>query len=473
MRAGIRAAFRMKSTRSTGKGERRKARDAHGYSGNASQMRSAVSGRQRRGSDPEAPTALLAAHQHHSIGEPCDERAPDNAQSPLGTPTISEAVPRTATSSREACMPQNAHEARLHEHSAVVMPLVASTAPTGPVLEDGSGAPAAILNPVDFGFGRVTFERHPELGLPRMSITFARKSIDTTGIAQMLGAIDAVLALAQPFSILFDARSCTLPSRSHTRLVSEWTRKNWTQLEQLVGGFAILLSSLVMRSTVNMLISVGRPTQPHGVFTKDRDAFAFARDKCTATGVSPAVCKTSCTRASVRVRGSAHAGKCNTKPVTKASTVRVAQAHTVPTGASQDTSAYTSGLAITPSTLLPSEYVPTEPMGSDETDSIRVTSAPAGAESGPPCERRAVCGPHLAGWRQRTQARPRSRHSTLVPHSCGHWNMCRRLLICCGNSTNLRRLKEEDDEGEGVSLSPKAAPELKVSQVEAKAVPFY
>ena len=64
---------------------------------------------------------------------------------------------------------------------------------------------------------------------------------------------------------------------------------------------------MVTRSSVNMMLSMGKPTQPHGVFTKEADAFAFARDKCWTPepAVASALC---CPRATAATGGPAATG---------------------------------------------------------------------------------------------------------------------------------------------------------------------
>ena len=88
------------------------------------------------------------------------------------------------------------------------------------------------------------------------------------GVRRLLAAIDEILARRLPFLALFDARSCNLPSRAHIRLASEWGGENWAVLEEFLQGIGILLSSVLMRSSVNMLLGMAKPTQPHRVVTR-------------------------------------------------------------------------------------------------------------------------------------------------------------------------------------------------------------
>ena len=65
----------------------------------------------------------------------------------------------------------------------------------------------------------------------------------------------------------------------------EWSKAHEPQLDRLMQGAAVLLSSTVVRSTVNMALSMSKPRQPHGVFGSEADAVAFARDRCSEVRV--------------------------------------------------------------------------------------------------------------------------------------------------------------------------------------------
>ena len=108
-----------------------------------------------------------------------------------------------------------------------------------------------------------------------------KQPIDDAGIAKLLAAMDAVLARAEPMTILWDVRSCSLPSRKQLGIALEWIGENSHLLDQQLQGIAIIFSSLLVRSVTNFVLSVTSPPQPHGVFSEEPPAFAFARDQCT------------------------------------------------------------------------------------------------------------------------------------------------------------------------------------------------
>ena len=145
-----------------------------------------------------------------------------------------------------------------------------------------------LFPPIDFGFGTLTFECLAELHLPRMTLRFRKAPIDAAGIQQMLGGVDAVLATGERFFVLFDVRSCSVPSASHRKACAVWSRdlEKWNALEERVSGIAFLLTSMLMRSTVNMMLSLAKPVQPNAVFANEADALKFAA-KCGGGGRAP------------------------------------------------------------------------------------------------------------------------------------------------------------------------------------------
>ena len=97
--------------------------------------------------------------------------------------------------------------------------------------------------------------------------------------------MSAVLERGQPFTILYDLRSCSMPSHSQVGIGKAWGSAHAKSLNRLLQGIAILLSGAISRSMVNMLLGICKPPQPHGLFAEDAAAFAFAHDQCTIVRV--------------------------------------------------------------------------------------------------------------------------------------------------------------------------------------------
>lgn len=137
-----------------------------------------------------------------------------------------------------------------------------------------------LLGPLNFGFGTLTLEEHPMLTMPRLVLRGVSKPIDDEGLARLLRTAEEVLERDQPFTILYDIRTCSLPSRKQIGMGTEWGKVNNKRLNRTLQGIAILMTNPITRTTVNMILTLCRPQQPCGIFGDDKSALHFARDKC-------------------------------------------------------------------------------------------------------------------------------------------------------------------------------------------------
>jgi len=362
MRAGVRAAFScgMKGLSLKSSTQSQKKHSVKGYGNERVTWSAATKCGQHTNVANDGPVGLLSAQQHGDSGElaPPSSSASDIALVPeMAEPSVpgDATMPSRHKSVEREAMPTTRHRSPMRQMSPTRRPMRGASPRAGysrmlepasaDALDDGkadseaealddagaanahcgsttsaaasssaTGLPPArprtlgtLLGPIDFGFGTLTIEQLPELPVPRMCLRYAKKTIDEAGLTRMLAAATQALELGVPFTVLFDVRLVSLPSRSQLSLVREWNRQHWPELERLLQGFAILLSSMVTRSSVNMMLSMGKPTQPHGVFTKEADAFAFARDKCWTPepAVASALC---CPRATAATGGGTGSG---------------------------------------------------------------------------------------------------------------------------------------------------------------------
>jgi len=137
----------------------------------------------------------------------------------------------------------------------------------------------------DFGFGTLKLEEDPRLPLPRLIVRAAKKPIDNEGFRRVLEMTSSILEREQPFTILYDVRSCTLPNGKQIKIAQRWGALHSKRLNAMLQGITILISGVVVRSSIQMILGLCTPPQPYGIFADDEAAFAFARDKCTRVQV--------------------------------------------------------------------------------------------------------------------------------------------------------------------------------------------
>jgi hypothetical protein len=395
---------------------------------------------------------------------------------------------------------------------ASALPVAAAAAPIAPAAPQPR-ALATLVGPIDFGFGQLSLEQHPALPLPRLCLRFVRKAIDASSIDRMLAAVDAALLHGEPFTSFFDVRCANLPSRAHLKQISEWNQTRSDKLRKLSHGFAIVLSAMMTRSAVSMILAMGKPSQPHAVFTKEEDAFAFARDKCLVPPPCPAdrppnAPHTPCNTPTNTPRASdtpspapPPADAPDDLPLVRASSSSSStDGHGVSNGGSSgdcstavrhftvDGKTYPSaGRRIEhafPSSeagaiggdACPWPSVPDEPRQQEQELPPTILVAPAEvADSGPgsgfdeeeedevvssfPTKEGAQEGASSVATPTRDAARATGGTPGTRPYrvreSAGCLSRLGRRLVCCGRAGFLERLDEDDDEGCRQSLSPK------------------
>ena len=395
---------------------------------------------------------------------------------------------------------------------ASALPVAAAAAPIAPAAPQPR-ALATLVGPIDFGFGQLSLEQHPALPLPRLCLRFVRKAIDASSIDRMLAAVDAALLHGEPFTSFFDVRCANLPSRAHLKQISEWNQTRSDKLRKLSHGFAIVLSAMMTRSAVSMILAMGKPSQPHAVFTKEEDAFAFARDKCLVpppcpTDRPPNAPHTPCNTPTNTPRASdtpspapPPADAPDDLPLVRASSSSSStDGHGVSNGGSSgDCSTAVRHFTVDGKTYPSAERriehafpsseagaiggdacpwpsVPDEPRQQEQELPPTILVAPAEvADSGPgsgfeeeeedevvssfPTKEGAQEGASSVATPTRDAARATGGTPGTRPYrvreSAGCLSRLGRRLVCCGRAGFLERLDEDDDEGCRQSLSPK------------------
>ena len=184
--------------------------------------------------------------------------------------------------------PSDASKGIDSEHSAAEAPSSAAEPQAGSTPSRQDKPEATLVEPgvtYDFGFGTLLYEEHPQLTLPRVVVRGAKKPIDDAGLHRVLSAMSAILDRERPFTIVYDVRSCSMPSGKQVKIGQKWGKVNNKRLNRLLQGIAIILSGVIVRSTIQMLLGICQPPQPYGIFAEEEEAFAFARDHCTTVQV--------------------------------------------------------------------------------------------------------------------------------------------------------------------------------------------
>ena len=91
-----------------------------------------------------------------------------------------------------------------------------------------------IVGPVELGYASFVLSHEANYALPRLRLTAHKQPMTDEGVVRGLAVIGEVLERKQPFTILWDVRSCSLPSRQQLRIGTECARTHKPELDTYV-----------------------------------------------------------------------------------------------------------------------------------------------------------------------------------------------------------------------------------------------
>lgn len=89
-----------------------------------------------------------------------------------------------------------------------------------------------IVGPVELGYATFVLSHEAEHALPRLRLSARKQPMTDEGVVRGLAVIGDVLKRKEPFTVLWDVRSCTLPSRQQLRIGTEWACTHKAELDK-------------------------------------------------------------------------------------------------------------------------------------------------------------------------------------------------------------------------------------------------
>lgn len=139
-----------------------------------------------------------------------------------------------------------------------------------------------LLQPIDCTFCTVAMRRRNSHALDVATVTSERTRVTDQGLDQALEAVLQILRRREHITILYDLRSCLLPSMTQVRHGMAWVQEEeqHTLLDQYLQGIVIVLSNRFVASLLNFIVRVLSPPQPLRVFRTEAAAYDFLRRHC-------------------------------------------------------------------------------------------------------------------------------------------------------------------------------------------------
>ena len=135
----------------------------------------------------------------------------------------------------------------------------------------------SLLGPVELGYVSVALRQEEGFELPRLRLSAHKVSMTDEGLQQGLDTLTAVLERREPFTILWDVRNVSLPSRAQLLKGVAWANAHKQELDTYLAGIGVLQSSRVVRAVANLVIRLTKPPQPICITMDEKRVDEFAR----------------------------------------------------------------------------------------------------------------------------------------------------------------------------------------------------
>lgn len=121
-------------------------------------------------------------------------------------------------------------------------------------------------------YARVDRER-----FPLVLVTFTGAKATATNFQQYLDELYANYDRKQPFILVFDATSATVPGISYQKQQAAWTSEHRDLIETYCLGIAYVIPSAVIRNVLKLILKIQRDPVPSKVFSNREKGVAWAQ----------------------------------------------------------------------------------------------------------------------------------------------------------------------------------------------------
>ena len=145
----------------------------------------------------------------------------------------------------------------------------------------GAAQDEMLLGPHNFTSSIIWLEKRADLALPRLVFKSVRARIVDEDIDNFLNTMKDVLALGEPFTVLWDARESLVtfssPAWRQIMLGKAFADEHAVRIDSLVQAHAVLLRNMFVRAFLRVTIKLTAPPQPIHVGESEEDALTFAQ----------------------------------------------------------------------------------------------------------------------------------------------------------------------------------------------------
>lgn len=146
-----------------------------------------------------------------------------------------------------------------------------------------------LVGPVELGYVSIALRQEEGFELPRLRLRAHKVAMTDEGLQQGLATLEAVLQRKELFTILWDVRTVSLPTRAQLLKGTAWANAHREELDTYLAGIGVLQSSRIVRAITNFVIRLTKPPQPICITMDEKCVDEFARPISRAPDHSPSV----------------------------------------------------------------------------------------------------------------------------------------------------------------------------------------
>ncbi|MCA1762584.1 MAG: STAS/SEC14 domain-containing protein [Flavobacteriales bacterium] len=113
---------------------------------------------------------------------------------------------------------------------------------------------------------------------PVVTIAFTGESSTDENFQQYLNETEALYEHKKRFSIIFDARSASLPDLKHQKMQANWIKANESRMKTYCAGTAYVIVNKAVRAILKMIFTFYPQPQPYKIFSDMASAEVWARE---------------------------------------------------------------------------------------------------------------------------------------------------------------------------------------------------
>jgi hypothetical protein len=106
---------------------------------------------------------------------------------------------------------------------------------------------------------------------PIVKVSFTGEKSTDLNFHHYLKALKECYSHQQPLAIIFEATKAVIPKFSHQKQQANWTKENWTLVQNQCQGTAYIIPSLIIQMILKTILLLQKQPVPYKVFSNEKE----------------------------------------------------------------------------------------------------------------------------------------------------------------------------------------------------------